>query len=418
MIQPMIYNYDAQRFFQKYMFDMRSSAREEKEELYFGESFNVRSMVKKPAGVPTMIVPGKRTSGCATPDWGTAMVQIPWYLYLYYGDRILLEDFYPDMELWVAYVEGMKEDGIIPHGLGDWCPPGGNVNIDCPVSFSSSAFHILDVSIMEQTAGLMGEREDQDKYARLLKQLKTDLNHHFFDTETGNYGTSQTANVMALDMDIVPDGYENKVCMAIIKNIREEFDGFLNTGIFGLARVFKVLSENGYEAEVYRLLAKTGENSFATMWDQFDATTLWETLPTNSESGSTYSGSMSHPMQAGFDSWFYSGIAGINPTTEGPGFQVIEFKPYLTRQLESASARYKSKSGVIESKWVRSQDTFRWEISIPPHSKGVIYIPTYGVESTITVNGSSIDPVGEVDGFSILGEFESGSYQIESKSFL
>ncbi len=217
-------------------------------------------------------------------------------------------------------------------------------------------------------------------------------------------------------MDIVPDGYENKVCMAIIKNIREEFDGFLNTGIFGLARVFKVLSENGYEAEVYRLLAKTGENSFATMWDQFDATTLWETLPTNSESGSTYSGSMSHPMQAGFDSWFYSGIAGINPSTEGPGFQMIEFKPYMTRQLESATASYESKSGVIESKWVRSQDTFFWEISIPPHSKGVIYIPTYGVESTITVNGSNIDPVGEVDGFSILGEFESGSYQIESRS--
>ncbi len=416
MIRPMIYNYDAQRFFQKYMFDMRSSAREEKEELYFGESFHHRSMVMKPAGVPTMIVPGKRTSGCATPDWGTAMVQIPWYLYLYYGDRILLEDFYPDMEIWIAYVEGMKENGIIPHGLGDWCPPGGNVNIDCPVSFSSSAFHILDVSIMERVAALMGKLEDQDKYARLLRQLKTDFNHHFFEFETGNYGASQTANVMALDMDIAPDGYENKVCMAIIQNIREEFDGFLNTGIFGLARVFKVLSEQGYESEVYRILTKTGENSFATMWDRFDVTTLWEVLPTNSEFGRTYTGSMNHPMQAGFDSWFYSGIAGINPAAEAPGFQLIEFKPYLTRQLESASASYKSKSGVINSKWVRSQDTFFWEISIPSHSKGVIYVPTYGTEPKLTVNGNAVEPVAEVDGFSILGEFGSGSFLIESTS--
>ncbi len=416
MIQPMIYNYDAQRFFQKYMFDMRSSAREEKEELYFGYDFHDRSIVMKPSGVPTMIVPGKRTSGCASPDWGTAMVQIPWYLYLYYDDRVTLENFYPDMKFWVEYIEGIKEDGLIPHGLGDWCPPGGNINIDCPVTFSSSAFHILDVSIMEKAAAVMGKKEDQVLYSRLLKQLKVDFNHHFFNPEKGNYGSSQTANVMALDMEIVPKGMERKVCMAIIKNMYEGFDGFLNTGIFGLARIFKVLAENGYESEVYRILTKTGENSFACMWDQFDATTLWERLPTNSEFGADYIGSMNHPMQAGFDSWFYSGIAGINPSTEGPGFQLIEFKPYLTRQLESASASYESKSGNIESSWVRGPELFSWKIQIPPQSKGVIYVPTYGEESVFTVNGSSIDPVGEVDGFTILGELESGSYQIERKS--
>lgn len=413
MIQPMIYNYDAQRFFQKYMFDMRSSARTEQEELYFGYDFHDRSIVKKPRGVPTMIVPGKRTSGCASPDWGTAMVQIPWYLYLYYGDRILLEDFYPDMKFWVEYIEGIKEEGIIPHGLGDWCPPGGNGNIDCPVSFSSSAFHILDVSIMEQAAGLLGKEEDYNAYTMLLRQLKADFNQRFFDLESGNYGDSQTANVMALDMDIVPEGYERKVCMAIIKNIREEYYGFLNTGIFGLARVFKVLAENGYEAEVYRLLTKTGENSFACMWDQFDATTLWERLPTNTEFGTSYGSSMNHPMQAGFESWFYSGIAGIRPTVEGPGFHVIEFKPYLTGHLASASASYDSKSGTIISSWERKPDSFTWKISIPINAKGAIYVPTYGSGSNIRINGKDIGPVKVEKDFTFIGEYGPGEYLVE-----
>ncbi len=86
-----------------------------------------------------MIVPGKRTSGTASPDWGTAMTQLPWYLYLYYGDEIMLQNFYPDMKVWVDYIQAKNKDGIITHGLGDWCPPGGNPNIDCPVPVSSSA---------------------------------------------------------------------------------------------------------------------------------------------------------------------------------------------------------------------------------------------------------------------------------------
>ncbi len=413
MILPMIYNYDAQRFFQKYMFDVRSSAREEKVELYFGRDFHDRSMVTKPIGIPTMIVPGKRTSGIASPDWGTAMVQIPWYLYLYYGDLALLKNFYSDMKVWVEYIEGIKEDGIIPHGLGDWCPPGGNGNKDCPVPVSSSAFHILDVSIMEQVAGILGKNEDRETFSALLLQLKRDFNRHFFDIESGSYGSSQTANIMALDMGIVPGGLEKKVAFAILKNIRESYDGFLNTGIFGLARVFKVLAENGYEEEVYRLLTKTGDNSFANMWDRFDATTLWEQLPTREEFGATYRGSMNHPMQAGFDAWFYSGIAGINPTTDGPGFQNIVFKPYLTQQLESASASYHSKSGTINSSWERSEGSFSWKLSIPANARGALHIPTYGSGSKLVVNGQQVDSLQEDEGFTFIGEYGPGEYLVE-----
>jgi len=301
----------------------------------------------------------------------------------------------------------------VPHGLGDWCPPGGNVNIDCPVPVSSTAYHILDVSIMKQVAEVLGKESDYKRYAEMLEQLKLDFNRHFFDAEIHSYGSSQTANVMALDMQIVPEGMEKKVCMAVIKNIREAYGGFVNTGIFGLARVFKVLSEHGYEDEVYRLLTKTGNNSFAFMWDHFDATTLWEVLPTNSEFGSTYAGSMNHPMQAGFDAWFYSGIAGINPTVEGPGFQKIEFKPYLTRYMRSASASYESKSGTIVSEWEGGSGELTWKIQIPANSKGIIHVPTYGSQARITLNGKKVKGIQEKDGFSLIGTYGPGEYLVE-----
>ena len=37
----------------------------------------------KQPGIPFMISPGRRLCGVASPDWGTAVVQIPWDIYLY-----------------------------------------------------------------------------------------------------------------------------------------------------------------------------------------------------------------------------------------------------------------------------------------------------------------------------------------------
>lgn len=411
--KALIYNYDARRFFGKWMFDIRSSARNEKKELYFGRSFHDRSIVTKPKGIPTMIAPGKRTSGVASPDWGTVMVQLPWELYLYYGDSIMLKNFYPDMKRWVEYIESKKENGLIPHGLGDWCPPGGNDNIDTPVPLSSTAFHILDVKIMQQASALFGYTEDYQYYNDLLDQLIHDFNKRYLDTANHTYG-SQTGNVLALDIGIAPENLKHQVAEATVRNMEEKFDGFINTGIFGLSRIFKVLAENGFEEEVYRLLTKTGKNSFAFMWEKYDATTLWEVLPLNDNyDSSVYKRSHNHPMQGGYDAWFYSGIAGINPDTENPGFENIIFKPYLTQYLDTAKASHNSGFGRIKSEWVRSKNELTWKIEIPENTTGQIYVPVYDKEVDIYLNGKETAVKDKHNGFCLIGNYNSGEYLIE-----
>ncbi|MBS3742577.1 MAG: family 78 glycoside hydrolase catalytic domain, partial [Candidatus Cloacimonetes bacterium] len=412
--KALMYNYNAQRFFSKWMFDIRSSARNKKKELYFGRGFHDRSIVTKPKGIPTMIAPGKRTSGVATPDWGTVMIQLPWELYLYYGDSIILKNFYPDMKKWVEYIESKKENGLIPHGLGDWCPPGGNDNIDTPVSLSSTAFHILDVKIMKHASALFGYTEDNQYYSELLDQLIHDFNSRFLDTANYTYG-SQTGNVLALDIGITPEKLKHKIAEATVRNMEEKYDGFINTGIFGLSRIFKVLAENGFEEEVYRLLTKTGKNSFAFMWEKYDATTLWEVLPLNDNYDSEVYNQRSHnhPMQGGYGAWFYSGIAGINPDTENPGFKNIIFKPYLTQYLDSAKASYNSGFGRIKSEWVRSENKLTWKIEIPENTTGQIYVPVYGKEVDIYVNGKEAAVKNKHNGFGLIGNYKSGEYLIE-----
>ena len=45
-----------------------------------------------------MISPGKRLCGVASPDWGTAVVQLPWYTYLYFGNEEPLHKYYQEMK--------------------------------------------------------------------------------------------------------------------------------------------------------------------------------------------------------------------------------------------------------------------------------------------------------------------------------
>lgn len=410
----LIQNFDARKFLTKYLYDMRSSARESKKELYFGVNFQDRSIVTKPAGISTMIVPGKRTSGVASPDWGTAAVQIPWYLYQYYGDINLLHEFYPDMKTWVDYISAKFPEYIVSHGLGDWCPPGGNKMIDCPVSLSSTAFHYLDLSILAKTAYLFGYIADAYYYTERMNKVKEKFNEQFFDAIHSTYG-SQTANAMAVQLGLVPDGKTKDVVGSLAQDIKNKSNGFIQTGIFGLGRIFPALAENGAENLAYQIFTKTGEHSFANMWDKYDATTLREVLPVDN-SGVGAGGSHNHPMNAGYDEWFFRGIAGIHQDEKSSGFKNIVFRPYFTSKLTNSSASYDSPYGTIESNWKWEGKTFNWNIMIPTNSGANLYIPKLFDKQQVFINGQdeelNLSDDAFFPDFYLYKSLGSGNYQI------
>ena len=391
MAKTLIQNFSARLFLTKYLFDMRSSGAQTKNELYFGTNFHDRSIIQKPAGIPTMIAPGRRTSGIASPDWGTAVAQIPWYLYQYYGDIEILREFYPDMKTWVDYISEKFPEGIVNHGLGDWCPPGGNEMIDCPVPLSSTAFHYLDLSIISNTSALLGYDVDASRYKSRSGKVKEQFNDLFFNTEKNTYG-SQTGNVLAIQLGLVPPEKSADVVKSLEKEIQTESNDFIQTGIFGLGRIFPVLAENGAEDLAYELFTKSGKHSFAYMWDEYDATTLWEVLPVDDYYKTELSArhSHNHPMNTGYDEWFFRGIAGIRPDANAPGFKNIVFRPYFTSKLKSAEATYESPYGTIVSKWAKIGKSFIWDIEFPPNTSGVIYIPKMGKTDTYIINDKTI----------------------------
>jgi alpha-L-rhamnosidase len=413
MAPTTIYNFDMQNFWLKYMEDIHSTARIATNTIFHVSKNKIFRKGFKEAGIPFMVAPGKRLPGAASPDWGTAVVQLPWFLYKYYDNKHALEKFYPDMRQWVNYVGSLAQGSIIYEGLGDWCPPGGNENIDCPVALSSTAFHYRDLTIMKDVAGLLGKKQDSLIYADSASNIKKAFIQKFYDVKTNSYG-SHTANSLALDFGLIPQDSGNLIANAIVKTSQEQFKGFMYVGIFGLQRIFDQLSSNGNEQAAYDILNKKGDYSFELMWKKYNATTLWEVLPVDTlqqKVEKTAGRSHNHPMQAGFDAWFFYGIAGINPDLSAPGFKKIILKPELTAQLDWAKGSYNSVHGKIVSDWKKVAGKFIWNVEIPVGSTAQIVLPKEFSKITIYDGGDKIWKQNLSAGNYDLG---SGKYKIEA----
>lgn len=408
------FNFGMYDFWMKYLEDIRSTASSfAAGELHHKASNAEFYHADKQPGIPYMIAPGRRLCGVASPDWGTALVQLPWQLYLHYGSREPLERYYDWMKQWVEYVGSLGADCIIPFGLGDWCPPGGNAKIDCPIALSSTAFHYIDVSIVRQAAEALGRRADSERFGELGRRIRDAFNERFFDPQSG-YG-SHTANALALDAGLVPEGFEKLVSDAVVRDAESRYGGFIHAGIFGIGRIPAALSRYGNAAAVCRIFAKEGENSFPFMWRNADATTLWEVLPVSSESRDECLAagcSLNHPMQGGYDAWFYEDVAGIRPDPQHPGFKRVLFEPRMTGCLQWAEGRVDTPYGEVRSCWKRDAQGLEWRIAIPANASGRVVLPLRG---EVSVNGEGIAecrgvvPVAGTDGTYL---FQAGDYVI------
>lgn len=392
-IKMAMVGYDMDNFLYKYMDDICSgAARFEPNTLHHKYKNQYFYFTDKASGIPYMIAPGKRLCGVASPDWGTAIVQLPWHMYLYDGDVDALVKYYASMAQWTDYLTDTSVGHIVYTGLGDWCPMGSGAP---SVELTSTAFHYYDLCIMEQVAGILDKKEDQARFAAERKAVKEAFFHKFYNPVLHSFG-SQTGDAMAMDLGLCPEGEEKEVASAAAMLV-DHSRRFFNCGIFGLCRIGSALSRNGQAPLAYKTFTKKGNNSFAYMWEKYDATTLWESLPVND---GNYSASVSHchPMQAGFDIYFYEDLAGIRPVAEAPGYKRVLFDTCAWDiDLASTDATIDTPYGPVRSAWNKENGNMEWEVSLPVGTTGVIAVPE-GVKKPAALEDGSFQEVCRADG--------------------
>jgi alpha-L-rhamnosidase len=361
----------------------------------------------KTGGMVPHIVPMVNLNKGGSTAWGDVATILPWTLYEFYGDPDILAQQFESMRAWVDYIKTIDEASggkrLWTEGLhfGDWLSLDDPVHSDprrggTPHDFIASAFYCYSAGLVAKAARLLGKTDHADAYAQLSAEIKAAIQTEYF-TASGRLAVpTQTAYVLSLFMDLVPDVFRDRVKGDFIARLKQD-NVHLRTGFVGTPYVCRVLSAVGANDLAYTLLLNEDYPSWLYAVN-LGATTIWErwnSLNSDGSISSTGMNSLNHYAYGSIVEWMYRDMCGLNPTAgeDGvTGFRCARIAPKPDKSLQWAKARYRSAAGMYESGWrIDEAGYLTLTITIPFNASARVVLPD-ARRGEVTLNG---DPLRE-----------------------
>jgi alpha-L-rhamnosidase len=353
-----------------------------------------------PAGDFPGIIPNPGWGYGIGPAWDSAYIIIPWNLYLYRGDKGVLEEHYEGMKRFVDCLAGRAKGFIIDYGLPDWLPP----KTGTPTAVTSTGYFYYDAKTLARIASLLGHEEDVERYTELAANIRKAFVTAFLQPD-GKIGEgSQAAQACALFFGLVDSNDAKKVASVLASNV-EAYDGHLDVGFHGNRWLFAALSDQGRHDLAYRVATQTTFPSVGFMLKS-GATTIWEDWYANN--------SLNHVAFGCVVGWYYTHLAGIQIDPAKPGFAHFTVRPQPVGDLKWVRAKTMTPHGEVSVSW-RLDKAFTLEVVVPPNSTATVWVPASDA-SSVTEGGRSaaaapgVRSAGMKDGAALF-EVGSGTYE-------
>ena len=327
-------------------------------------------------------------------DWASTYPIFVWQVYRHYGDERVLARHYSSLKRMMAFYGGLAEGHIMRRGLGDHMEPQADGSssfrpLHTPMPLTSTAYSQHCVWVLAQAARVLGEEEDARRYSALAGEIKEAFNREFLDRASNQYGGgSQTANAVALHLDLVPADRVEAVVANLVEDIRVRQNGHLTTGIIGTAALENALPRYGQAEVMAELVSQT---TFPSWGEQIakGATTVWESWNGDPEDEL----SLNMKMFCSTEVFFYRTLAGISPTS--PGYRTIAISPSVVGRLTDVEAEVKTQSGSVAVAWRQEAGTFTLQVTIPVNTTAEVSVPKLGLGAVnISEGGETIWDAG------------------------
>ncbi|WP_258104728.1 alpha-L-rhamnosidase [Marinoscillum sp. MHG1-6] len=350
--------------------------------------------------------------------WPGTMLIIARMLYEQTGDIEPIADNYSAMRKWLFYMRDryMSDEYIMTKdSYGDWCKPpksieegtGKNADLKEPSQLIASAYYYHFMEMMIEFASLTRNERHISNYQTDMERTKQAFNAKFYNEE-GYYGEGRmTDNILPLYFGLVDDRNQEIVFDNLIKTIEEKNNGHLSTGLIGTQWLMRTLTKYGRSDLAYKLTTTRTYPSWGYMVEN-GATTIWELWHGNVANPKM--NSQNHVMLLGdLIMWYYHSLAGIKAVE--PGFKVIEMKPEFDVDLDYVKASYKSVNGLIKSHWTKKGEELTWNITVPPNTTALIYLPGKKQTDVEENQGKSTFQYLRTEGDRLVYELKSGNYE-------
>jgi alpha-L-rhamnosidase len=358
-IRTAAFNMDVANFFIKWLQDVADSQGED-------------------GRIPSVVPHVESIYGEGGPAWADAAIICPWTVYLCYGDKRMLETQYPMMLGFMRFLEKNCVDFIRADdhwkwkGYGDWL----SINAETSSDLIGTAFYAHCAGLMSDIARIIGKKEDADAYARLRENVKSAWQKRFVDADGTIKVKTQTAAVLALHFDLLPEELRTKALDALVADI-ESREMHLSTGFVGTPYLNHVLERFGRTDVAYALLMQKTFPSWlypitqgaTTMWERWDA---WTHEKGFNDTGMN---SFNHYAYGAVGEWMYAAIAGIDLDAAEPGYKKIVIHPRPGGGLTRAHGSLRTMYGRVESGWEIEDGRMKLRVVIPANTSARMVLP-------------------------------------------
>jgi len=330
--------------------------------------------------------------GGGGPSWSGYCVTLPWEIYERYGDTRILEENFPTIQRWLAFLETKAKDDILRRWggewdfLGDWLWPGAKgVNGDTRETlFFNNCYWIFNLQTAATIADVLGKADDAKKYRARADEVRKAVHAKFYIPAEGSYVNGfQAYLAIALLVDLPPKDVRPAIEKRLVEEILIHRKGHIHAGITGGAFLFKTLLALDRQDLIYTMANKTTYPGWGDML-RTGATAIYESWNMDN--------SLCHSSYLYIGTWFIEGLAGIRSDLRSPGFQRFILKPGLVDDpsLTWVKAHHDSLYGRVVSHWkIDDAGILTWNVTVPPNTTATVLLPTTDAK-TITEGGRPI----------------------------
>ena len=365
------------------------------------------------------------------PGWADAAVELPYLMYINYGDKEIIQDHFESYERYVENIRKNNPDLIWQSGLGlnygDWLN-GNTLNAkgfpktgaQIPSEAFSTIMFYNSVNTLAKMANAIGNAEKAVYYSGLAAKIKDAFIGRFVDADGKIEGDAQACYALALYYGV----YTKELEKSFEKRMIDKFipySGRMNTGFHSTPCLMKELVKRGYADKAYKLLETKEFPSWGYSIEQ-GATSIWERWD-GYVKGRGFQGagmnSFNHYAFGAVGEWMYENILGIQPDSNSPGFRHFVLKPCPGGSLTWAKGSFNSINGKIEVDWKIKNNIFEYNFIVPPNTSATVYIPGKSPEN-ISLNGKKISELPQKISFTYsdrytIFEVQSGEWSASSE---
>jgi len=366
-------------------------------------------------------------SFAASAGWSDVAVIVPWNVYQAYGDTGVLSRQYPSMRAWVEYERAQAGPSFLwtkGFHFGDWLAfqttradyPGATTDKD----LIATAYFAHSTDLLARTAEVLGRADDARNYRALFDNIRAAFQREYVTATARLTSNTQTAYVLALDFDLLPDAMRAEAAQRLSEDVRRM--GHLTTGFLGTPALTRMLSENGYVDDAYNLLLNEKYPSWLYEVKQ-GATTVWERwdgLKPDSTFEEASMNSFNHYAYGAVGDWMYRVVAGLNSDPAQPGYKHIIVRPQPDGGFTYATATLMTPHGEAASGWKLDGDHLRVTVRVPANARATVNLPGAQLQDVREGNSPLASTAGVTRstqvGDTVVVEVGSGNYVFAYKA--